>query len=104
VRPVAKGGLDRAKFLAHRFGQNLVPPIHGWDDSSGNRSRPLSWLLQLARGRAASLMGSASAIQTALNRSLQQHRAVPVRVPLRRMNEALKRANCLGQVTAIQVS
>ncbi len=69
--------LDSSEYL-HRFGQNVVPYIHGWDYSSGHEGRQFSWLLQLARGSAASVKGSATGNQAALNRALHQNRAVPV--------------------------
>ena len=70
--------IDSSEYL-HRFGQNGVPYIHGWDYSTGHEGRQFSWLLQLARGSAASVKGSATGNQAALNRSLHQNRAVPVR-------------------------
>ena len=39
--------LDSSEYL-HRFGQNVVPYIHGWDCSSGHEGRQFSWLMQLA--------------------------------------------------------
>ena len=69
--------LDSSEYL-HRFGQNVVPYIHGWDYSSGHEGRQFSWLMQLARGSAASVKGSSTGNQAALNRCLHQNRAVPV--------------------------
>ena len=57
--------IDSSEYL-HRFGQNVVPYIHGWDYSSGHEGRQFSWLLQLARGSAASVKGSPTGNQAAL--------------------------------------
>jgi hypothetical protein len=70
--------IDSSEYM-RRFGQNVVPYIHGWDYSSGHEGRQFSWLLQLARGSAASVKGSPTGNQAALNRALHQNRAVPVR-------------------------
>ena len=70
--------IDSFEYM-HRFGQNVVPYIHGWDYSTGHEGRQFSWLLQLARGSAASVKGSPTGNQAALNRALHQNRAVPVR-------------------------
>ena len=61
-----------------RFGNDVVPYLHGWDYSIGHEGRQFSWLMQLARGAAASVKGSGSGRQAALNRPLHQNRAVPV--------------------------
>jgi hypothetical protein len=69
--------LDSAEYL-ERFGNDVVPYLHGWGYSNGHQGRQFSWLMQLARGAAASVKGSASGNQSALNRSLHQNRAVAV--------------------------
>ena len=62
-----------------RFGQDVVPYLHGWDYSKGHQGRQFSWLMQLASGAAASVKGDRSGIQAALNRSLHQNQPVAVR-------------------------
>ena len=61
-----------------RFGNHVVPYLHGWDYSVGHEGRQFSWLMQLARGAAASVQGSSSGRQAALHRALNQNRAIPV--------------------------
>ncbi len=61
-----------------RFGQDTVPYLHGWDYSVGHEGRQFSWLMQLARGAAASVKGDATGHQFRLGRALHQNRAVPV--------------------------
>ena len=61
-----------------RFGENIVPHLHGWGYSIGHEGRQFSWLMQLARGAAASVKGSSSGNQSTLNRFLHQNRAVAV--------------------------
>ena len=62
-----------------RFGQDVVPYLHGWDYSKGHQGRQFSWLMQLASGAAASVKGDRSGIQAALNRPLHQNQPVAVR-------------------------
>ncbi|MCP9829679.1 phycobilisome rod-core linker polypeptide [Synechococcus sp. L2F] len=62
-----------------RFGQDTVPYLHGWDYSAGHEGRQFSWLMQLARGAAASVKGDPSGTQFRLGKALHQDRAVPVR-------------------------
>ena len=62
-----------------RFGQDTVPYLHGWDYSVGHEGRQFSWLMQLARGAAASVKGDPSGTQFRLGKALHQDRAVPVR-------------------------
>lgn len=69
--------LDSAEYL-QRFGNETVPYLHGWGYSIGHEGRQFSWLMQLARGAAASVKGSPSGKQAALNRSLHQNRAMAV--------------------------
>ncbi|MEA5424566.1 phycobilisome rod-core linker polypeptide [Synechococcus sp. CCY9201] len=61
-----------------RFGQDTVPYLHGWDYSKGHEGRQFSWLMQLARGAAASAKGDASGNQFRLGKALHQDRALPV--------------------------
>ncbi|CAK6694757.1 phycobilisome rod-core linker polypeptide [Synechococcus sp. BA-124 BA4] len=62
-----------------RFGLDTVPYLHGWDYSKGHEGRQFSWLMQLARGAAASVKGESSGTQFRLGKALHQDRAVPVR-------------------------
>ena len=70
--------LDSAEYQ-QRFGEDTVPYLHGWGYSIGHEGRQFSWLMQLARGAAASVKGSRSGNQSSLNRFLHQNR--PVAVP-----------------------
>jgi hypothetical protein len=69
--------IDSAEYQ-RRFGENTVPYLHGWDYAVGHEGRQFSWLMQLARGAAASTKGDRTGNQAALNRSLHQNRAVSV--------------------------
>jgi hypothetical protein len=62
-----------------RFGLDTVPYLHGWDYSKGHEGRQFSWLMQLARGAAASVKGDANGTQFRLGKALHQDKAVPVR-------------------------
>lgn len=62
-----------------RFGLDTVPYLHGWDYSKGHEGRQFSWLMQLARGAAASVKGDPSGTQFRLGKALHQDRAMPVR-------------------------
>ncbi|MCP9818513.1 phycobilisome rod-core linker polypeptide [Synechococcus sp. Cruz-9H2] len=62
-----------------RFGLDVVPYLHGWDYSKGHEGRQFSWLMQLARGAAASVKGDSSGTQFRLGKALHQDKAVPVR-------------------------
>ncbi len=64
-----------------RFGQDVVPYIHGWDYSVGQQGRQFSWVFQLARGAAASVKGDSSGVQSRLNRVVHRNRPVPVNPP-----------------------
>jgi hypothetical protein len=64
-----------------RFGQDTVPFIHGWDYSKGQEGRQFSWLMQLARGAAASVKGDAAGVQSRLNKVVHINRAIAVNPP-----------------------
>jgi hypothetical protein len=64
-----------------RFGEESVPYLHGWDYSKGHEGRQFSWLMQLARGVAASVKGDPAGNQFKLGAALHQDRAVPVVSP-----------------------
>ncbi|EDY37523.1 hypothetical protein CPCC7001_402 [Cyanobium sp. PCC 7001] len=65
----------------HRFGQDVVPYIHGWDYSPGQQGRQFSWVFQLARGAAASVKGDSAGVQSRLNRVVHRNRPVAVNPP-----------------------
>jgi hypothetical protein len=60
------------------FGNDSVPHMHGWDYAVGHEGRQFSWVLQLARGAAASVKGDGSGTQFKLGSALHQNRAIPV--------------------------
>jgi hypothetical protein len=64
-----------------RFGEEVVPFINGWDYSIGQQGRQFSWLMQLARGAAASVKGDPAGTNFRLGKALHQDRAVPVVSP-----------------------
>jgi phycoerythrin-associated linker protein len=64
-----------------RFGEEVVPYLHGWDYSTGQQGRQFSWLMQLARGAAASVKGDPAGTNFRLGKALHQDRAVPVVSP-----------------------
>ncbi len=71
--------LDSEEYNRH-FGNDNVPHLHGWNYSAGHEGRQFSWLMQLARGAAASVKGDGSGTQFKLGRALHQNRPVPVAV------------------------
>ena len=72
--------IDSAEYQ-ERFGQDVVPYIHGWDYSKGQEGRQFSWLMQLARGAAASVKGDAAGVQSRLNKVVHTNRAISVNPP-----------------------
>jgi hypothetical protein len=64
-----------------RFGEEVVPYLTGWDYSAGQQGRQFSWLMQLARGAAASVKGDTAGTSFRLGKALHQNRAVPVVSP-----------------------
>ena len=64
-----------------RFGEEVVPYLHGWDYSNGQVGRQFSWLMQLTRGAAASMKGDSSNYNFRLGKALHQDRALPVVSP-----------------------
>ncbi len=71
--------LDSAEYNS-RFGNDHVPHVHGWNYAVGHEGRQFSWLMQLARGAAASVKGDGSGTQFKLGQALHQNR--PVAVPV----------------------
>jgi phycoerythrin-associated linker protein len=72
--------IDSAEYQG-RFGEEVVPFLHGWDYSTGNVGRQFSWLMQLTRGAAASMKGDSSNYNFRLGKALHQDRALPVVSP-----------------------
>ncbi|MFM8276340.1 MAG: phycobilisome rod-core linker polypeptide [Cyanobium sp.] len=72
--------IDSAEYQ-ERFGEEMVPYLHGWNYSAGQEGRQFSWLMQLARGAAASVKGDTAGTNFRLGRALHQNRAVPVVSP-----------------------
>jgi len=72
--------IDSAEYQ-ERFGQETVPYLHGWDYSKGQEGLQFSWLMQLARGAAASVKGDTAGIQSKLNKVVHLNRAIPVTAP-----------------------
>jgi hypothetical protein len=72
--------LESAEYQ-ERFGEDTVPYLHGWDYSKGQQGRQFSWLMQLARGAAASVKGDSAGTQFRLGKALHQDRPVPVVSP-----------------------
>jgi len=64
-----------------RFGEQGIPYIHGWGYSTGQEGRQFSWLMQLARGSAASVKGDLARTNFRLGKALHQERAVPIVSP-----------------------
>jgi phycoerythrin-associated linker protein len=75
--------IDSAEYQ-NRFGEEVVPYLHGWDYSTGQQGRQFSWLMQLARGAAASVKGDSGGTNFRLGPALHQNRAVPVVSPAAR--------------------
>jgi phycoerythrin-associated linker protein len=64
-----------------RFGEEVVPYLHGWDYSAGNQGRQFSYMMQLARGAAASVKGDVTGGSARLGKAMHQNRALPVVSP-----------------------
>lgn len=72
--------IDSAEYQ-ERFGEEVVPYLTGWDYSAGQQGRQFSWLMQLARGAAASVKGDIAGTSFRLGKALHQDRPVPVVSP-----------------------
>jgi len=72
--------IDSSEYIS-RFGEGSVPYIHGWDYAAGHQGRQFSWLMQLARGSAASAKGDPSGTRFRLGAALHQNRPAPVVSP-----------------------
>jgi phycoerythrin-associated linker protein len=72
--------IDSAEYQ-ERFGEEVVPYLNGWSYSAGQEGLQFSWLMQLARGAAASVEGDTAGTNFRLGKALHQNRAVPVVSP-----------------------
>jgi phycoerythrin-associated linker protein len=72
--------VDSAEYQG-RFGEEMVPYLHGWDYSVGQQGLQFSYMLQLARGAAASIRGDIMKQQSRLNPSIHAELPIPVVSP-----------------------
>jgi phycoerythrin-associated linker protein len=72
--------IDSSEYL-DRFGQDVVPYLHGWDYSSGQQGLQFSYMLQLTRGVGASVRGDLLKNQSRLNPSVHAEAPLPVVSP-----------------------
>ena len=72
--------LDSAEYQ-NRFGEEVVPYLHGWDYNVGQQGLQFSYMLQLARGVGASVRGDLLKNQSRLNPSVHAGEALPVISP-----------------------
>jgi phycoerythrin-associated linker protein len=72
--------IDSAEYQ-NRFGEEVVPYLHGWDYSVGQQGLQFSYMLQLARGISASVKGDILKNQSRLNPSVHAETPLPVVSP-----------------------
>jgi phycoerythrin-associated linker protein len=72
--------LDSAEYQ-NRFGEEVVPFLHGWDYSAGQQGLQFSYMLQLARGVGASVRGDALKTQSRLNPAVHAEKPMAVVSP-----------------------
>ncbi|MEB3263822.1 MAG: phycobilisome rod-core linker polypeptide [Synechococcus sp.] len=72
--------IDSAEYQ-ERFGEEMVPYLHGWDYSIGQQGLQFSYMLQLTRGAAASVKGDILKNQSRLNPSVHAEAPLPVVSP-----------------------
>jgi phycoerythrin-associated linker protein len=72
--------LDSAEYQ-NRFGEELVPYLHGWDYNAGQQGLQFSYMLQLARGVGASVRGDALKTQSRLNPAVHAEQPMSVVSP-----------------------
>ena len=72
--------LDSAEYQ-DRFGEEGVPYLHGWNYSVGQQGLQFSYMLQLARGAAASVKGNILKNQSRLNPAVHAEQPMPVVAP-----------------------
>jgi phycoerythrin-associated linker protein len=74
--------IDSAEYQ-QRFGEEVVPYIHGWDYSAGQQGLQFSYILQLTRGGAgASVRGDLLKNQSRLNPAVHSESPLPVVSPM----------------------
>ena len=69
--------LDSAEYQ-ERFGEEMVPYLHGWNYSAGQQGLQFSYMLQLARGAGASIKGDILKNQSRLNPAVHAEKPMPV--------------------------
>ena len=85
--------LDSAEYQ-QRFGEEVVPYIHGWDYSVGQQGLQFSYILQLTRGGAgASVRGDLLKNQSRLNPAVHSESPMPVVSPIAKGSVFRKVAN-----------
>jgi phycoerythrin-associated linker protein len=73
--------LDSAEYQ-ERFGEEVVPYLHGWDYSAGQQGLQFSYMLQLTRGAAgASVRGDILKTQSRLNPAIHAEQPMAVVSP-----------------------
>jgi phycoerythrin-associated linker protein len=72
--------IDSAEYQ-NRFGEEMVPYLHGWNYSVGQQGLQFSYMLQLTRGAAASVKGDILKNQSRLNPSIHAEMPLPVVSP-----------------------
>jgi phycoerythrin-associated linker protein len=72
--------LDSAEYQ-ERFGEEVVPYLHGWDYNAGQQGLQFSYMLQLARGVGASVRGDALKTQSRLNPAVHADQPMAVVSP-----------------------
>jgi len=72
--------IDSAEYQ-ERFGEEVVPYLHGWNYSVGQQGLQFSYMLQLSRGAAASVKGDILRNQSRLNPSIHAEQPLAVVSP-----------------------
>ncbi|MEB3331454.1 MAG: phycobilisome rod-core linker polypeptide [Synechococcaceae cyanobacterium] len=72
--------IDSAEYQ-ERFGEEVVPFIHGWSYSAGQQGLQISYISQLARGVGASVRGDALKTQSRLNPAIHSESPMAVVSP-----------------------
>jgi len=88
--------LDSAEYQ-ERFGEEVVPYLHGWDFNAGQQGLQFSYMLQLARGVGASVRGDALKTESRLNPAV--HAEQPMAVVSPNAKGAMFRKVCTDGVT-----
>jgi phycoerythrin-associated linker protein len=72
--------LDSAEYQ-ERFGEEVVPYLHGWDYANRQQGLQFGYMLQLTRGVGASVRGDLLKTQSRLNPSVHSEQPLPVVSP-----------------------